>query len=105
MIAPVLSDAILAAMEEEHFLMGAGVGIDAYSVGIFAVRTAISTLAGEATEHLSFAPETVFSDTVYSLRKAAEEGETLADLLIQRSAELPLGDAAQYLREYTANRK
>ncbi|MBR0025760.1 MAG: hypothetical protein IJP37_01235 [Clostridia bacterium] len=104
-IVPVLSDAILAAMKEEHFLMGAGVGIDVHSVGIFAVRKAISTLAGESVENLSFTPGTVFSDTVYSLMKDAAEGETIASLLSKQSGELPFGDAVLYLREYTENQK
>ena len=104
-IVPVLSDAVLAAMQEEHFLMGAGAGIDFYSVGTLAVRKAISILAGEPMEPSTFAPEILFSETVYTLMKDAEEGESIAALLSEQNEELPFPDAVLYLREYTANQK
>ena len=96
-----ITEDVIFAMQEEHFLMGAAAGADPYTVGALAVRMAVALLAGEDAEIYEFPIQVVFSDDVYALTK--EQELSLDQIMAALNEELTFpywGKAAEYLREY-----
>lgn len=97
-----LNGDIIAAMAEEHFLMGAAVGADEYSAGALAVRMAAAKLAGDAVESVELTPITVYSSDIYAALKEATETDLSALLLSmdEQTNGLYVTEDMEYLTEY-----
>ncbi len=92
----------IKAMQSDHFLMGAAVGVDEYGAGMLAVRMAASALAGEKIEkQTELLPICIYSDDVIKLKNEGlvEAGEVL-ESLDTKAMELYNGEFMQELSEY-----
>lgn len=75
-----LDVALIAAMQDEHFLMGTAVGANGYAAGRLALRMALCALAGETVEaQTELAPVRIASEDVFALQKEGVTG--LAEVL------------------------
>lgn len=73
----------IEAMLEDHFLMGAAVGLDEFNAGMLSLRMCAGILAGEDTDEvIRLEPFALCSDAVYALKKqgVTEPSEILEQL-------------------------
>ncbi len=94
---------IVAAMINDHFLMGAAVGANEQGAGALAVRMAVEYLAGGRVEDVMLAPFALYSDDVIAATADAYDGMPLDEVLLaldEQTGALYQTHTVEYLAEY-----